>query len=379
MAISSRRVRRARAIPALAAIAVAAAVLSAPAAQAAPVPVSATPRTGISFNGTVYAIAMGTDVVYAGGNFTSVTGTNGTFARSRVAAINLTTGAVTSFRADANARVRALALNGTALFVGGDFTTLGGAARLRLGEVNATTGAVASFRRDASSAVRALATVGDRLYVGGQFTSIGGVSQRRIAAIRLPARTVDTGFRPVLDNTVNAITTSPDGTAVYVGGNFLTVNGVARRYLVRLDTAGAPSAAVFAMSTNYPVLALDTNDNGTRVYAGIGGGGNQVASFSSTTGTKYWRVHTDGDVQAVAFYGGNVFFGFHEGYVGDTTVKLLAADAGSGALEPAFRPSINSFYGVWALGATDRGVVAGGEFTVVNRVSAGRLAYFVAR
>jgi hypothetical protein len=353
-------------------------VLAAPAAQAVAVPFPQAPRSGISFNGTVYAVALGADVVYAGGNFTSVTGTNGTFTRTRLAAINLTTGAVTAFRADANARVRALALSGSSLFVGGDFTTIGGASRARLAEVNATSGAVASFRRDASSAVRALAVTSDRLYVGGQFTSIGGVSQRRIAAINLPARTVDTAFRPVLDNTVNAVTTSPDGTAVYVGGNFLTVNTLPKKYLVGLTRAGAPTSTTFALSNDYPVLALDTNDNGTRVYAGIGGSGNQVGAFSSTSGTKYWRVHTDGDVQAVTFYGGNVYFGFHEGYLADTTVKLLAADATRGTLESAFKPSINSFYGVWALAASSRGLVAGGEFTRVTNVNAGRLALFLA-
>lgn len=378
MTTSARPLRRLGAFATVAASLVAAVVWAAPAASAAPVPFPQAPRAGISFNGTVFAVAMGTDVVYAGGDFTSVTGTNGTFARSRLAAINLTTGAVTTFRADASARVRALALSGTSLFVGGDFTTIGGASRARLAEVNAATGAVASFRRDASSSVRALAVSSDRLYVGGQFTSIGGVSQPRVASITLPGRTVETAFRPVLDNTVFALAAAPDGSAVYVGGQFLTVNGLAKRYLVGLTRAGAPTAATFAMSNEYPVLSLDTNDNGTRVYAGIGGGGNQVGSFSPTSGTKYWRVHTDGDVQAVTFYGGNVYFGFHEGYLLDTTVKLLAADAANGALVTTFRPSINSFYGVWALAATNRGLVAGGEFTRVTNVNAGRLALFLA-
>lgn len=378
MQTTARPVRRIRSAAVLAAAALGVAVWAAPPAQAVPVPVPVAPKAGISFNGTVFAVAMAADVVYAGGDFTSVTGSNGTFARTRLAAINLTTGAVTSFRADTNARVRALALSGTSVFVGGDFTTIGGASRARLAEVNATTGAVTTFRRDASSAVRALATTADRLYVGGQFTSIGGVSQPRVAAINLPARTVDTGFRPVLDNTVFALATPPDGSAVYVGGQFLNVNNAPRRYLVGLARTGVPTSTTFAMSTDYPVLSLDTNDNGTRVYAGIGGSGNQVASFSSTTGTKYWRVYTDGDVQAVTFYGGNVYFGFHEGYQADTTVKLLAADATRGAVEPGWRPSINSFYGVWALAASNRGLVAGGEFTRVSNVNAGRLAYFVA-
>jgi hypothetical protein len=380
MTTTARSGGRARVVAALAAVAVSTGVWLAPPAEAAVVPVPPTPRSGISFNGTVYAVAMGADVVYAGGTFTSVTGTNGTFARSRVAAINLTTGAVTAFRADANATVRALALNGNALFVGGDFSTLSGATRRRLGEVNATSGAITSFRIDAGSAVRALATLGDRLYVGGQFTSIGSLSQARVASVNLTSRTLDTGFRPVLNNTVHALSVAPNGSAVYAGGSFTTVNGASRRYLVGLNrTGGAPTSARFAMSSNYPVLALDTNDTGTRVYAAIAGAGNQVASFSTSSGTKYWRQYADGDVQAVSYYGGNVFFGFHESFQNNTNLKLLAADANTGVLESAFRPTVNSYNGIWALDATSRGVVAGGEFTRVNGVNAGRLAYFVAR
>jgi hypothetical protein len=380
MITAARHGVRTRVLAAVSAgIAAAGVALATPAVAVTP-HVPPTPRSGISFNGTVYAVAMAADVVYAGGSFTSVTGTNGTFSRSRVAAINLTTGAVTTFRADANGTVRALALNGTSLFVGGDFSTLGGSTRRRLGEVNATSGAVTSFRLDAGSAVRALATLGDRLYVGGQFTSIGSLAQARVASVNLTTRSLDTGFRPVLNNTVSALSVAPNGASVYVGGAFTTVNGTGRRYLAALNrTGGAPTSTTFAMSSNYPVLALDTNDTGTRVYAAIGGAGNQVASFSSTSGTKYWRQYAEGDVQAVAYYGGNVFFGFHEGAGGDFSVRLLVADANSGALEQSFRPTVNSFNGVWALDATSRGVVAGGEFTRVNGVNAGRLAYFVAR
>ncbi len=78
----------------------------------------------------------------------------------------------------------------------------------------------------------------------------------------------------------------------------------------------------------------------------------------------------------MAYHAGNVFFGFHEGFAGDTSVRLLAADASTGRLEPDFRPTVNSFWGVWALAATARGVVAGGEFTAVSGTRAGRLAFF---
>ncbi len=194
--------------------------------------------------------------------------------------------------------------------------------------------------------------------------------------MNLGTRTLDTGFRPVIDNTVRAVTTSPDGSTVYAGGDFLTVNASAHQYLVSLTRSGALNSTVFGLNTDYQVLGLDTNDNGSRVFAAVGGAGNQVASFNPATGSRQRRQRADGDVQAVAYDAGNVYFGFHEGFELDLTRRLLVADANSGALEPAFRPTVNSFYGVWALAATSRGVVAGGEFTTVSSVSAGRFAFF---
>jgi hypothetical protein len=86
--------------------------------------------------------------------------------------------------------------------------------------------------------VRAVAVVGDVVVVGGDFRRISDAGQgqqgqrpylfafsRRTGAL-LP-------FAPALDGPVNALATGPDGT-VYVGGLFHYVNGYARRGLARI-------------------------------------------------------------------------------------------------------------------------------------------------
>lgn len=375
-----RRPRLPAALIAVVALASALLVPLAPAA-AAPVPVPDVPRAGISFNGPVYSIVMGDGVAYAGGSFTSVTGTNGTFSRSRLAAVDLATGAVTAFRADADATVRALALAAGSLFVGGDFTRVHGSARGRLAEVDSTTGALRTLHRDPNARVRALAAVGDRLYVGGDFTRVDGAARSRVAALQISSRSLDPSFAPVLNGAVHSLATTPTGAVVLAGGWFTSVNGSStRRYLASFTPAGAVRAPVFALAHNNPVLGVDTDDEGTRVFAAVGGdvSGNQVASYDMATGAKRWFHHADGDVQALAYHDGNVYFGFHEGFAGDTSVRLLAADAVTGSLELAFHPVVNSFWGVWAVAASSRGVIAGGEFTRVSGVAAGRLAYFPA-
>ena len=82
-----------------------------------------------------------------------------TLARANLAAFDISTGAIrTGFSADTNGRVLSLASDGAHLFVGGDYTTIGGKNRTRLASLDPVTGAVSSvFTGGATSNVYALA------------------------------------------------------------------------------------------------------------------------------------------------------------------------------------------------------------------------------
>jgi hypothetical protein len=89
------------------------------------------------------------------------------------------------------------------------------------------------------TSVRALAVTpdGTRLYIGGQFGAINGVNTTRIAAVKLPQCTVDTTFRPA---PVSAVvrTIAATNTAVYFGGDFQTVGSAARSRFAAVDNTG---------------------------------------------------------------------------------------------------------------------------------------------
>lgn len=115
--------------------------------------------------------------------------------------------------------------------------------------------------------------VGNRVYVAGTFTSIRQpgngvvVNQAYLAAYNWSTGQVDTQFRPTFtDGRVDAVEASPDGSRLYVSGNFGAVNGVSRKAIARLDPAtGAPIAA-FAAQANGKVNELAVTN--TTVYAG---------------------------------------------------------------------------------------------------------------
>ena len=134
-------------------------------------------------------------------------------------------GSVNAWDPGANsAAVVSLAVNGSTVYAGGDFTTMGGQSRNRIAAIDAATDAVTAFDANANNQVATLAVSGSTVYAGGAFTTISGQSRRYIAA--LDATTgLATNWDPNLNNTVNAMIVN--GATLYAGGAFTTVGSVA--------------------------------------------------------------------------------------------------------------------------------------------------------
>ena len=170
-----------------------------------------------------------------------------------------------------------------------------------------------------------LEVVGDRAFVAGTFTSITDiagdgsvVSQAGLAAFDLETGLVDRTFDPGFDGEVRAVEASPDGTRLYVGGEFNNVNGDACddaattdrvercSKIAALDPATGDLVGAFDTSriTNNQVNAIDATD--TTVYVG--------GRFSQVNGVDM--------------------------------VGLAALDAATGAVDPEFDNQLSGGIGV---------------------------------
>ena len=327
-------------------------------------------------NGPVLATAIVGDTVVVGGTFTRAVSPQGTSVdRVNLAAFSLSTGALlTGWRADTNGTVRALGTTGTSVWVGGDFTALGGAAKARIAKLDAGTATVdRGFSASANGGVRTVEVGGGDLFIGGGFSAVNGVSRGRLAKLDANTGAVDYQFATRADKPVYGFALSSTG-RLFVSGVFTMLNGTLRLGVGAVDaTTGAVSGPAFS-GTSVPIYGLDVSPDGTVVYGAQKS--NQLTAWNVNTGLRRWRVLTDGNGQAVKYHAGTVYFGFHDGYQGNTNLKLLAVNPATGAVDPTFRPEINSFYGVFAIDASADGLVIGGYFTTVSGTSARHVAIF---
>lgn len=234
----------------------------------------AAPTTG---GGPAWAMALTDTRLYLGGEFSSVNGAP----RSRLAAVDVATGALASWAPLVGGSVTAIGVSGDTVAFGGTFRSVGGLAKnnlvaidlrtgrpssravpdlplivsafTRLGEVmvvgglrpfggpaapdvvafSVTTGALVPWSLGTNGSVGTLASDGRRLYVGGSFSSVSGTPRLNMAAVDLQTGTL-TSWNPAPNGYVQRLAVS-DG-AVYASGGFSTIRGFARGGIAAWDT-----------------------------------------------------------------------------------------------------------------------------------------------
>lgn len=212
-------------------------------------PVNYTPNIN---QGAVYKMAEVNGILYAGGEFSSVSAApgvgGGTVNRSNIVAFNAATGVIQSFAPSINGQVWAIVASGGSLYVGGTFSSVNGVARRGLVKLNPTTGAVdTAFNAGLNNTVREAAVVNGRLIISGIFTgkvlAVNLTTGANTGYINIPfAGSVASNAGPV---EVYRFAVDPAGTRLVGVGNFTSVGGQTR-YRAFMLTLGATSATVNA-------------------------------------------------------------------------------------------------------------------------------------
>jgi hypothetical protein len=120
---------------------------------------------------------------------------------------------------DANQAVNILAINGTRIFAGGSFTTIGGQTRNRLASLDLINGVADSWNPNLNSNVNDLSINNNTLYVAGSFYYVNGnTTQRSYLASYDLSNNELTNWNPVLNGSATAIFSTFN--ISFIAGNF---------------------------------------------------------------------------------------------------------------------------------------------------------------
>ncbi len=209
------------------------------------------------------------------GSFTTVNGVS----RNRIARLNADGSLDTTFQngmTGANAQVYAVALQTDGkVLIGGSFTMVNGVGRSRIARLNGD-GSLDTTFLDALTGVNNWIVSLDqqpdgKALIAGSFTTVNGVSRNRIARLNADG-SLDTTFQDGMtgaNGSVHAVRVQPDG-KILIGGEFTTLNGIARNRIARLNADGSVDTTFGGPTTgtNNMVFAIGLVPDGRVLIAG---------------------------------------------------------------------------------------------------------------
>jgi hypothetical protein len=346
-------------------------------------------------NGKVRAFALSGNTLYVGGKFGLLRAQGGTpkIKVKSVGKIDATTGVgipgwgpiiTTSTGAAGQVNALGVSADGSTLYIGGKFDFINGTPVKNFAAVSTSTGAVdPAFTHAFGNQVWVINVTSNLIYVGGAFKQVDAQAKGNIVALNQNG-SVNTTFAAVANDNVRSMAIAPDGNTLFVGGNFTTMDGIARVSVARitLDTGALdpwtiPSGVIVA-----PQVA----------YGGFGRGPNYSAAFqldNGNVGTQVWRVNTAGNDESLAMSpdGTRLFIGGHMGtavltqtFCGQAVHGLYSVNPATGVVYcdwfPAITPIGSNYTGAWAMMKSGSNLYVGGLIDAINGVPHANLVRF---
>lgn len=316
--------------------------------------------------------------ILVGGSFTMLGGQ----LRPRIARLDPTTGLPDSWNPSANNNVTCFATQADGkILVGGFFTNTGGQSRNRIARLDPNTGLADSFNPNVPGVADQVSSItvqtDGEILVGGLFTTIGGQSRNNIARLRRSTGLAD-GFNPNPNSFVNAksMALQPDGKILIGGGfNTLTPNGgsaLTRNRIARLETDGRADRTLDLDLGGQATYAIAVQPNGQFVIGGT------FLSVSGIPRNHIARLNPDGSLDALfnpnanglitalaVQADGKIIAGGGFTSMGGQSRNNIARLNPDGSLDAGFNPNANNF--VWSIVLqADGKILVGGQFTTIG-------------
>ncbi|MBK9097908.1 MAG: T9SS type A sorting domain-containing protein [bacterium] len=328
-----------------------------------------------SANNAVYTIAISDDDddVYVGGNFSTIGGVS----RNCIAKLNNTAGSVDpDWNPGQGGKIHSIAVHESFVYVGGDFTTIGETptTRNRLARINVE-GEADGWNPNIDASVITIAIGGSSLYAGGLFKTVGSYSRYRIAKFNITSTVdLDLDWNPNASGEVKEIAADADN--IYAGGSFVTIGGEPRNNIARLFRLGGAHGGTLDETwdpdTDYQIEGIVLNGSDIYICGGfttVGGEPRRVlAQLDPTTGAALsWNPNpTGGTVYTMAISGNDMFVGGAFTSIGGYSDidRLAKFDISTGDINSTWKPNPNNT--VQTIAVRGDYIYVGGSFTSIG-------------
>ncbi len=231
----------------------------------------------------VIALKIYGGTIYVAGQFDSA-GSGLRLPRNNIAAFDVNTGSLKSWNANVNGgaqpSVLALDAGGGSLYIGGAFADLGDSARVNLGSVDTVTGLATAWNpiiANSNDFIYSIAADGSTVYIGGSFTTMNSVTRNYAAAVDIVSTGSLLPWDPDLSSSADGFAVS--GSFIYMGGYFQTIGGQPFNSIGAVDkTNGNPESWNLNLDATQYVQCIAISDKHQEVF--FGGSESQVLGAS---------------------------------------------------------------------------------------------------
>jgi len=268
------------------------------------------------------------------------------------------------------------------ILIAGEFSSYNGTLRNRIARLNNDGSLDTGFNpgMGAYNTIHSLAVQADgKILIGGDFTLYDGTERNRIARLNANG-SLDTGFDPGTgaNSTVLSIIVQADG-KILIGGDFVTVNGIGRNRVARLNADGSLDNGFDpGTGASHKVQAGAVQGDGKILIGG------EFTSFNGTGRNRIARLNVDGSLDTGFDPGTGANLGVHSttvqadgkiviggrfsAYNGTMRNRIARLNA-DGSLDTSFDPGAGANDIVHSTTVqADGKIVIGGEFYAYNGI-----------